>query len=50
MKKITFVERDDDSSYDPVNTFFNKKKPSSVAKPPQNTSKQNSLLTNKTPI
>ena len=48
MKKITFVEKDDDSSYDPVNTFFSKNKGSSVAKPSNNTSKQTSSI--KTPI
>jgi hypothetical protein len=36
MKKITFVEKDDSTSYDPVNTFFSKTKSSSAAKPTQN--------------
>lgn len=48
MKKITFVEKDDNSSYDPVNTFFSKTKASSVVKPSANTSKQSSSV--KTPI
>lgn len=34
MKKITFVEKEEASTYDPVSTFFanTNKKPSSVAK------------------
>jgi hypothetical protein len=48
MKKITFVEKDDNTSYDPVNTFFSKTKASSVAKPSVNSSKQTSSV--KTPI
>lgn len=49
MKKIVFVERED-SNYDPVTAFFNKKAPSvpkganSTAKsslPPKNTDKKN---------
>ena len=48
MKKITFVERPDESSYDPVSTFFSKKKPGSVAKPSM-TSKQPSNISSKQP-
>ncbi len=49
MKKITFVEKDDDTSYDPVSTFFSKKKTPSLAKPPNNVSRQTASST-KTPI
>jgi hypothetical protein len=40
MKKITFVEKDDNSTYDPVSTFFanaNAKKTHSLSKPTTNT-------------
>ena len=39
MKKITFVEKQDETSYDPVNTFFAKKNPISTPKPEKNLSR-----------
>jgi len=45
MKKITFVERDDDSSYDPVSIFFTKKSNSSVSKPNNSSTKHSGLST-----
>lgn len=39
MKKITFVEKQDESSYDPVNTFFAKKNHISTPKPEKNLSR-----------
>ena len=37
MKKIVFVEKDDNSSYDPVSTFINNRKSNSVVRPPAST-------------
>lgn len=48
MKKITFIEKQDASSYDPVSTFFTKSKTVSVPKP-QNVSTRQSA-TNKAPL
>jgi hypothetical protein len=45
MKRITFVEKDDDSSYDPVSTFFTKKNNVSVPKAQNLSAKQNNSST-----
>jgi hypothetical protein len=40
MKKIVFIEKEENASYDPVSTFIQNKKSNSAMKAPTNISKK----------